>query len=227
MTTKKKGCLIRILSGGEGSSQTSPFNQALTDIKSAPDNILKNAIIETKTVKQLLDKGLSKEEIIVWGEEANILISTCHPFQDDEGPLCDYNEFIKEYREMMTRHGNVFPSVLNGAYSQDKNEYYEALKDIMNPTLKIDRPSNVSCELDKEIKLKILTFCKRHPGELRKRGLSGWHIKSGFSTGSKMRLSTRNIKRVPRLVKCLFKKRKGRRPYVMVQETMVTTHVSI
>ena len=131
MTTKNV-FLIRVLSGGVGSTQTSPFNQALTDLKSVPDGILENARIETKTVKQLLDKGCSKEEIIAWGEKADILIITCHPFQNDVGPLCDYNDFIKEFREMMNRHGNVFPSVLNGAYSQDKIEYYDALKDIMN-----------------------------------------------------------------------------------------------
>ncbi len=128
--------------------------------------------------------------------------------------------------EMIQTHGNVFPSVLNGAFAQDKYEYYVPLQDFMNPTLKVDRPTNSNCEIDEATQIDIFNFCKRHPGELHKKGLTGWHIKAGFSTGSKMRLSTKKVKRVPRYVKSLFKKRKGRRPYMMVQETMRSTQVS-
>ena len=68
-------------------------------------------------------------------------------------------------------------------------------------------------------------FCKENPGELHKTSVGGWHLKAGFSTGGKNNLSTKKAKRIPRLIKSLFN-RKGRRPYVMVQETMASTRVS-
>ena len=56
---------------------------------------------------------------------------------------------------MLKNHKNAFPSTINGACSQDKMEYYEALKDMMNPSLKIIRPGSDDFELEEEEKLKI------------------------------------------------------------------------
>ena len=148
---------IHVFTAGTGSAQTRPFNDALIDLK-ASKVIGKNDIIHQKTIQEMFSLGWNDYDIINWCNEADILIVNCHPLQDDNGPDFDYIDFFKKFRSMLTNHKNAFPTVINGAFSQDKFEYYEALQDFMNPSLKIDRPINAAnddFELDKETKLKV------------------------------------------------------------------------
>ena len=64
--------------------------------------------------------------------------------QNDFGPLWDHIKFAEDLREVARAKGRkVFPpaEAMHAAFTQDKREIYETLKEFMLPTFIIERPN--------------------------------------------------------------------------------------
>ena len=67
-----------------------------------------------------------------------------HPLQNDFGPLWNHTQFMNDLREICRAKGKrAFPpaEAMHAAFSQDKWEIYETLKEFMLPSFKVARPT--------------------------------------------------------------------------------------
>ena len=136
--------IFHIVLGPEQSLQSS-------FVQNATENILRKnylggrkIIPEYFTIAQVVDLHLTEAEFLSWCRKAKYLLFCSHPLQNDFGPKWNHIKFCEGLREIAREKGRrVFPpaEAMHAAFTQDKREIYDTMKEFMLPTFIIQRPT--------------------------------------------------------------------------------------
>jgi hypothetical protein len=156
----------------------------------------------------------------------DVFIFACHPVQADLPPIhppWDFRKHLKDLhaalKEKIVFPENVDALLYDPIFTQDKAKLYEMLKDVMTPSLIIDRPAD-GVTFSEPVLRKIYDFSSKNYEFHEKVGLGKWHIKAGFSTASRGVARAQSIPDIPVTCRHVFD-RLGLHsvPYIILQRT--------
>ena len=214
---------ILIMKSGEDSPQFKPFNTALSTIR-----LQDTAIdIEWISLVEAKKKGWTSAYFCECACNCDIFIFLCHPLQLDIPPEWDFKAHLTNLYEAL-KDKICFPNpkalLEDGAFTQDKYLLYERLTEVMNITIKIDRPPrDMNQAFHADVIHEIYFFTRTNED---KRG--GWYLKGGYSTGNRGNICVTKKIEIPDKARAIFN-RVGLHsiPYVLLQPRMTNNVVSL